>query len=853
MGKFSSFISLLAVIVSCALLPSCGSSSPTTVTAEIPPTGVTIAPSPVVSLEVGKTQVFAGGPTGHTFVYQSSNPAVLTIANNGLACAGTWNSLTAPQVCTPGQPGTATVTATAQGVTSPAVTVYVHEPVTSITISKVPGQQTVSDSCLSRGAVHGPESWLFEANAFNGSRDITATVGPFSWQQINPNGATNVLSLSSVPAGAQGCLLGQGQCLNEESVAAGTPGLAQINASVGGFSSNPIRIETCRVKSISIAANGDVPTDTSFLVTTGSSTTLNATITDIANQTITGVPLTWSTSDPSAVSVSATGAVTSTFGSTNSVASPGAGVGTVIASCTPPACNSGFSPSLPIYPQAAFSFNVQAASTSTATIPTVYATTTACTDPAANPAVAACMPTLVPITKSSATAAFTAGTPVVLPTTPNSFLFDHNGGSAYLGVNSSQFGQQGLMIFSGSSVAQATTVPGKVVAISPDNNIVITADTVDSPNQILLCTNCGASGRTVTPIVIPAGVSENSVSAAFSPDSLKAYIVTQPVASQPSTLYFYSRVDPLQTLQLSGPANDVIFHPEGGFAYVAGPASSITPYRNCDSSQLSSANLSTANPPLMLRALPDGTTLLALEPPNIDVISVSLFTSAGLCSATLTDTITSLNLGQGSFIPTQLFFSPSGTTAYILAETSAGPPPSRLPFVLTFNLNTRTSSEISLADNAIPLSASLSPDGTLLFVGANDGAVHVIETASGLDTQQVTFPFPTNELCFGPGNPATQVPLDQLTISAVSASGSDDTYSYALISGPALKVGQSVTISGMSNGGDNGTFTIGALGTDASGNPTFTVSNSNGVTASGQSGLGTVPVSCNPDLVVVKP
>jgi hypothetical protein len=52
----------------------------------------------------------------------------------------------------------------------------------------------------------------------------------------------------------------------------------------------------------------------------------------------------------------------------------------------------------------------------------------------------------------------------------------------------------------------------------------------------------------------------------------------------------------------------------------------------------------------------------------------------------------------------------------------------------------------------------------------------------------------------------------------------------------------------MKDGGNNGTFTITALGTG-----TFTVSNAAGVTASGQGGTGTVPITCNPDLVAVKP
>src|SRR5581483_5881306 len=113
-------------------------------------------------------------------------------------------------------------------------------------------------------------------------------------------------------------------------------------------------------------------------VSSGTSTTLNATVTDIANQEVTGVPLTWNTSNPVSVGVSSTGATSTVFGGTNTVTSPAAGQGTVIASCTPPTCNAGIKPSLPIYPQAAMNFEVENTSTTPA-IPTAYATTTACT------------------------------------------------------------------------------------------------------------------------------------------------------------------------------------------------------------------------------------------------------------------------------------------------------------------------------------------------------------------------------------------------------------------------------------------------------------------------------------------
>src|SRR5437773_466515 len=43
-------------------------------------------------------------------------------------------------------------------------------------------------------------------------------------------------------------------------------------------------------------------------------------------------------------------------------------------------------------------------------------------------------------------------------------------------------------------------------------------------------------------------------------------------------------------------------------------------------------------------------------------------------------------------------------------------------------------------------------------------------------------------------------------ITVASQSGSNTTYTYALTSGPALQVGKSIVITGMSNAGNNGTF-----------------------------------------------
>ncbi len=839
MSRFASGTSLACILATLVFLSACSNSSPTTVIVEPTPATVDLCLSPSstcagglnVSLEVGETQGFTataknsqGTTELETFSFQSSNPAVLTIASNGTACAGTWNSLTAPQVCTPGPTGVTQVTATAHGVSSPPVTIYVHQHITGITISKVPNQPaTLSTACFSKGAPSGPESAIYEASAFNGTADITSSVGPFSWQAVLLGGqTTSSVTLTSPPTGAP---------LNQEIATANTPGISLFFTSVSGTNSLPQPFETCPVQSVSISALGNPAT--SFVVNTGASTTLNATVTDILGMNLVGVPLTWNSTNP--ISVSASGATSTVYGSVGTASAAAIGGAAVIASCTPPSCNGGISPSLPIYPKAAISFTV--GSTSNPASPTVYVSSTGC-----GTTTAACTPTIVPISRPSSTALFAAGNPVGIPFAPNSILFDDRGSAAYLGVDSSSFGTKSLMAFTGSSATPIANVAGKVLAISPDATSVIVSDTTDVPNQVFVCTNCSSSaGNTIASFLI-----NGATAAAFSPDSLKAYIVAG------NNLYVYSKTDPLQTKSLAAPATDAAFIGNGSFGYLAGgdPAGAAflpTCYDPTLPGSLGSVGLASQ----LVRALPDGQSALALAPPDVQTVTATLAGAPAVgvpgCPAPkgflkVSNVVgTPINSGVGNFTPTQFFISPDGTAAYILAEVvpsqrsvvnitgasqaasnttyaytlTSGPvlqvgmrilitgmqnltdngeffitalnpasPPipatftvvnasginasgengtgtvtPRLPFVTVFNLNTQVPSNISLTGNAVPLSASLSPAGDLLFVGADDGAVHVIDTTTLADTQQITFSFPTNALCYGPGIPLTQSPV----------------------------------------------------------------------------------------------
>ncbi len=76
-----------------------------------------------------------------------------------------------------------------------------------------------------------------------------------------------------------------------------------------------------------------------------------------------------------------------------------------------------------------------------------------------------------------------------------------------------------------------------------------------------------------------------------------------------------------------------------------------------------------------------------------------------------------------------------------------------------------------------------------------------------------------------------------INITAAAQSGSVTTYTYTLTSGPALRPGMEIVVTGMTDPGNNGTFTL-----TAANSGTFTVVNGAGTTTTSQSGTGNVVV-----------
>ena len=737
MGRSCLIVRLAFIFIAVSLitaLTGCSSSSPTKTTNFPTPANISLSPANPVSLDAGSaSQTFTASPKNSTntaittpVTFFSSNTAVLTIATNGLACAGTWDSLSTPQICTPGPVGMAQVTARSHGVSSPPTTVYVHQHIDKIVISPVPEQTPPAGTCFSKD-----QSFNYQATALSRGLDITGTVGPFTWQSVNTDVTTLAIATDSAPV--TGLVSGQVK------VTAHTPGITSLVASNSNVNSEPLDFTTCAVQSIALAVTGS--TTNSINVTSGSGKTVTATVLDTQGNTITDLPLTWSSSNPKSVSASS-----------GSIATPQAGGATVVASCTPPTCNIGLKPLQPIYPEGAVDVVVAPATTTTTTTttPTVYVSSTGfSSSPAGNcTTTVGCLSLLVPIVSPNNT----VGTAVGLPATPNSLVFDRQGAKAYMGTDFSLFGSRGLMqitVATPPTVTQFKSVTGKVLTVSPDGKKVVLSGA--DPNAVPVP---GSNAPPPATQVIVFDTSANTgttlniagaTAADFSPDNLRVFIAAG------SNLYVWSAQDALKKISLpvTAPAKDVSFSPEGAFAFVSGGSttSTVTAWSTCGLSSALSNNVVLPATPLFLRALPRDainladpptagsattiTSVLAVDSPGIDLFRVAR-APTGCTSTASSGTATPFNLGQGSFTPIQLIVSQDAARAYVLASDRGS--------VLVFNIDNQTSSAIPLSGDAIPVQASLTPDGSRLYVAAADGQVHILDTQNGGDLLQISFP-----------------------------------------------------------------------------------------------------------------
>ncbi len=791
---------------------------------------VTLTPAAYASIDVGDIKVFSasaldakgqavpgvniqfvvGVPQGTT------TTAPLSIAANGRACAGSWDS--SVTICSPGSPGIALVHAVANGVSSTVSTVYVHQHVDSIQISNAESQLPQYD-CFSQG-----QTWLFQAKAYSGNPpvDITNSVGPMNWSSSNIEVVTTA---PNVPPS-------QPTVLNQVQITARAPGITQLFASVAGTTSSPYPYTTCLIQTLYLQIGGHGSAGNSITVNNGGSVSITATAIDSLYNVVdfaplSAPPLTWSTTNPDVAAFSGT---TNTSGTNSAATHNNLGGATLTASCTPPSCNIGILPGLPLYASngtlpngtpgyGTISVDVVMTANTQPSAYTAWAATTGCNNQAG------CTSALYSVTPPTTAGTSPIGSTILtLTRTPNSMMFNHQTASRlYIGSD------QGLMYVdltsstlqvnaaSGTSTPCNLAVCGQLLTISNDGKLVVVSDTASTPSQVYIY-NGGNSSSTPVDLILSAP-GEKATAAAFSPDQLKLFILTDA-----GNMYVYSTVDafalvpphtPGGTTTFAAPATDVQFSADGSFAYVAGtPASSVSAYSTCSQPGIPSVDLGSVaasstplkifpSPVLFLPfeqtypLLPNDTfywttqSIIALEPPNVEFLTAEFAQNPIPYQNPLQLTCNpplilpngftkgaSFNLGQGNFTPLYSQLVADGSELLLVAQN--------IPAIILFNVSNGQTTSIPLArqgygssyplvlstslDGSKAFVASASTDGSRVFVAACDqydqdgvtcavGSIHIVNTVTQGDYLQVPF-FNINNndtnMCNNQGNPAPQ-------------------------------------------------------------------------------------------------
>lgn len=761
---------------------------------------ISLSPTGNVSLEVGGTQVFSAGALDGNgrpilgvsvqFIVSvpagSTAPSPISMTSNGNACAGTWDASQA--LCSPGNSGIAIVTATANGVRSAQATIYVHQHIDNLQISQANTVPPTYD-CFSQG-----QTWLYQGTAYSNGVDITSTVGQLNWATTTAGVfTTNTNPAQPIPLP-----------LNQVQIAAESPGITHLYASVSGTTSNSIPITTCLVQYVRLQAAGT--SSGSINVGTGSSVSLRATAVDTLGYTLSKPPLTWTSSNPEVVSFSS---LTTTSGTNSATAHSSPGGADLSASCSPPTCNIGVLPGIPnasampayvfasdgpaspLDPNPAYgAISVNVSPNGSAPTYTAWAATDGC-DENNSGVTDGCTSVMFAVTPTTSNGTNPIGAKVVLPRTPNSMMFNHQA-RIYFGTN------QGLMYVDVGSAPTATLVSpvptpcqvslcGVVLAVSNDGKQVVVSDTVSTTPQVYIYNTSSASGGSaVTDLVLP----EVATAAAFSPDQSKIFILTGS-----GTMYVYSTVDALAsvTIPSSGSSGtDVLFSPDGSFAYVAGSSGttgSVSAFSTCAQAGVPSVNLGSPVPttgiPARLFPFPSlqsgsqsiGQNLLVFEPPNVQVLTaeftqVSLPLSQYVCNPPVLQSFVagpSYYLGEGNFTPVYANLVDNGTKMIIVARF--------IPAVLIFDVASGATSAIQLVNSYDPRSASASNDGSEVFVAACDqypnndrnqpcaaGSVHIVNTITGHDQDVPYINNTTNNMCAGQGAGAPTCFPDMIAI-----------------------------------------------------------------------------------------
>jgi hypothetical protein len=442
--------------------------------------------------------------TVSNYIYATTNRALADISPGGILCAGTWNrysqGLVAPYtVCTPptgadlgscgtsAKPnsacGTAQVTATGGSITSNPVNVYIHPPITSISISPIAPTQT---GCFSQGVTASDSSGTPLT-----LRSETTVLGPDGTPIPITDIGTITYNASNAGIVTINNTTNNGTGSNPNgTMTANQPGATLITANVAGSSSAAGYFYTCPPASIALSVNGQ----TNVTVTPSSTPTVSSIIKDKNGTNLTGVSLDFSSTQPQNLSVSSTGAISVNFPSAADIS----------AICQPGSCNPA-----PINQMGVYGTGVP-----------VVSNTLQINAPGKVSDQLWFASTQSQYFSEIDLTQGTKGTTVRLPYIPNSMVADQSVSSLFFGS------YRELMVYNTATnniSKQDTSVPGVVLAVSPDDSTLVINDQL---RKVIYLYSLATGSST--------SIGGLATHAQFSPDGKTVYI------SGPTALYVHN-------------------------------------------------------------------------------------------------------------------------------------------------------------------------------------------------------------------------------------------------------------------------------------------------------------------------
>lgn len=735
-----------------------------------------------ISLAFGQTKQVTS-PTATTckgasagvkaYTYGTSNNQLVDISPSGNMCAGTWNrnsgggiadyticNVPNPIPSTGGLPySSAYVTASADSVVSNPLQIFVHQQVSSVSLSL---GGTSANQCYSQGDVAQLDAEAcYVKNGVQYELCAPSSVTTYACSGGVEPGVTSLPSCNSA-IGVLTFAVGTSSVasINSETnqITAALPGTTAITASVAGSGSSAGYFSTCPPKTISVTLNGK----TSGTVTKGVTQNLTTVVTDTAGNTITGLNLDYQSTNIQDITAGSGGAVSATY--------PGSA--SVYAICQPASCNQApinqvglYGTGLPI------SSNPVAITTpGTASAYVWYAA------PGKSRY-------FVPVQLLSGT----VGSNVRMPYVPNSMVMDKSSTNLYFGS------ARELMIYSTSSNGlskEDTNVPGVVLAVAPNNSTAL----INDPVRQLFYVYTVSSGSYTT----YGGL---GVAAQWTPDSKTLYVVDSASAGtgHADRLYVYNANTGWTSYDLSasgGATNLAVTVPSVG-AYLGGTSTvahtwcpsgtaadyaSIQFYPEGDSVPVESDKLAaTSDGNHVLGATLNGSAItlndIGVTIPTTVVNNIKLplpcsVSGNTLTPLTLTHTLNPVNVnGVTASAVNQIVASPSSGLAFITYTGST--PGATLPYYIpaasgagTLNYLTLTGSSAITA----PIAGAFSPDNTTFFVSTTgDNQIHYIDVGTMTDTQQISPNLPactpgTDTGCTLPAAQSDPVPASAIAV-----------------------------------------------------------------------------------------